>query len=99
MKSLQKGFTLIELIVVIVLVGILASIGGIFISRPIEGYVALSRRAELVDSADTALRLARFFSVEPQLWMNLQAQYDLEMAERKLAKVANLEIVPLKNAA
>ena len=52
----SRGFTLIELIVVIMLVGILSSIGGIFISRPIEVYVALSRRPELVDSADTALR-------------------------------------------
>lgn len=50
-------------------------------------------------TADTALRLGRFFSVEPQLWMNLQAQYELEIAERELANVPNLEIVPLKNAA
>jgi addiction module HigA family antidote len=50
-------------------------------------------------TADTALRLGRFFSVEPQLWMNLQAQYDLEIAERELAKASNLEIVPLKDAA
>jgi len=50
-------------------------------------------------TADTALRLGRFFSVEPQLWMNLQAQYDLEIAEKELSKVANLQIVPLKNAA
>ena len=50
-------------------------------------------------TAATALRLGRFFSVEPQLWMNLQAQYDLEIAERELAKASNLEIVPLKDAA
>jgi addiction module HigA family antidote len=50
-------------------------------------------------TADTALRLGRLFSVEPQLWMNLQAQYDLEMAEKELSKAANLQIVPLKNAA
>lgn len=50
-------------------------------------------------TADTALRLGRFFSVEPELWMNLQAQYDLEMAEKELSKVADLHIVPLKNGA
>lgn len=46
-------------------------------------------------SADTALRLARFFSVDPQFWMNLQAQYDLEIAEAAL----DAEIVPLGRAA
>lgn len=47
-------------------------------------------------TADTALRLGRFFSVEPQLWMNLQAQFDLELAERNLDQA---NIVPLKRAA
>jgi len=32
-------------------------------------------------TADTALRLARYFGTTPQLWMNLQARYDLEMAK------------------
>jgi len=31
-------------------------------------------------TADSALRLARFFGTTPQFWMNLQANYDLEMA-------------------
>lgn len=31
-------------------------------------------------TADTALRLARYFGTTPQLWMNLQAQYDLQRA-------------------
>ena len=47
-------------------------------------------------TADTALRLGLFFSVEPQLWMNLQAQYDLEIAERGLGHAS---IVPLRRAA
>ncbi len=50
-------------------------------------------------TADTALRLGRFFSVEPQLWMNLQSQYDLEAAERELGTSTTAGIVPLKNAA
>ena len=37
-------------------------------------------------TADTALRLARFFGMEAQFWMNLQAQYDLEVAERASRK-------------
>ena len=50
-------------------------------------------------TADTALRLGRFFSVEPQAWMNLQAQYDLEVADRELGSTARSEIVPLRDAA
>jgi addiction module HigA family antidote len=32
-------------------------------------------------NADTALRLARYFGTTPQFWMNLQANYDLEVAQ------------------
>ena len=34
-------------------------------------------------SADTALRLGRYFSNSPQFWLNLQGQFDIAMAERK----------------
>jgi antitoxin HigA-1 len=34
-------------------------------------------------TADTALRLGRFFGMDPQFWLNLQARYDLRKAERK----------------
>jgi addiction module HigA family antidote len=37
-------------------------------------------RGKRAISADTALRLARFFGTTPQFWMNLQANYDLEVA-------------------
>jgi len=36
-------------------------------------------------TADTALRLARYFGTTPQLWMNLQSNYDLEIARSKKA--------------
>jgi addiction module HigA family antidote len=32
-------------------------------------------------TADTALRLARYFGTTPQFWMNLQTNYDLELAK------------------
>jgi MSHA biogenesis protein MshO len=50
------GFTLIEIVVVIIIVGILSVMGGQFIVTPISNYIALSRRARLVDQADMAMR-------------------------------------------
>jgi addiction module HigA family antidote len=35
-------------------------------------------------SADTALRLGRYFGMSPQFWMNLQAQYDLHLAADRI---------------
>jgi addiction module HigA family antidote len=37
-------------------------------------------------SADTALRLARYFGTTPQVWMNLQSKYDLEVAKAKKSR-------------
>ena len=34
-------------------------------------------------SANTALRLGKFFNMSPQFWLNLQAHYDLEVEEEK----------------
>ena len=36
-------------------------------------------------TAETALRLGKFFAVEPQFWMNLQSHYDLEIAKDAIA--------------
>ncbi|MCG7258236.1 MULTISPECIES: HigA family addiction module antitoxin [Corynebacterium] len=35
-------------------------------------------------TADTALRLAKFFGMSPQFWLGLQTQYDLDVAEDKI---------------
>ncbi len=43
-------------------------------------------------SADTALRLARFFGTSAALWMNLQARYDLAIAERDLGPIIAAEV-------
>lgn len=50
-------------------------------------------------TADTALRLGRYFEVEPQFWMNLQSQFDLEVAERAMQPGAIAAIEPVKKAA
>lgn len=42
-------------------------------------------REETPVTADTALRLGKFFKTTPAFWMGLQAQYDLETAEDRLA--------------
>lgn len=42
-------------------------------------------REETPVTADTALRLAKFFNTTPTFWMNIQARFDLETAEAKLA--------------
>jgi len=46
-------------------------------------------------TADTALRLGTYFGVSPELWLNLQTDYDLRIARRK----TELHITPLKHAA
>lgn len=67
-------------------------------------HVPCSRLREIVNgnrgiSADTALRLERYFGSEAQGWLNLQAAYDLRVAEKLSAKAISREIAPLALAA
>ena len=62
--------------------------------------VPVTRVAEIVHerraiTPDTALRLARYFNTTPRFWMNLQAAYDLEVAERVLEQVILRDVHPL----
>src|SRR5262249_25853254 len=43
-------------------------------------------------SADTALRLSRFFGTTPEFWLKLQTHYDLRVAERANAKKIEAEV-------
>src|SRR5260370_37783019 len=45
-------------------------------------------------SADTALRLGRYFGTSPQFWINLQAHYDLERAKDDLEERVVQEVRP-----
>ncbi len=50
-------------------------------------------------TADTAMRLARYFGTSPDVWLRLQARYDLEVAERKYGDRIEREVKVLAHAA
>lgn len=52
----QKGFTLVEAIMVMTITGIIAAVVAVFIVTPVQGYFDSVARAEITDTADTALR-------------------------------------------
>jgi len=52
-------------------------------------------RGKRAITADTALRLARFFGNSVKFWMGLQADYDVEQAQRKLGDRLEQEVHPL----
>jgi addiction module HigA family antidote len=49
-------------------------------------------------SADTALRLSRFFGTSERFWLNLQTRYDLEVEKDRLKTRLAKEVVPLRRA-
>ena len=62
------------------------------VSVPTVNDIVRGRRAV---TAEMALRLARFFGTTAQLWQNLQCQFDLEVASRKIGKQVERSIQPL----
>ncbi|MGA9796579.1 MAG: HigA family addiction module antitoxin [Rhizomicrobium sp.] len=54
--------------------------------------IVLGRRAI---TADTALRLGRFFGMESEFWLNLQSRYELEVARDELSGRLAKEVHPL----
>jgi len=61
--------------------------------------VPLTRIADIVNgrrriTADTALRLARYFRNTPTFWMNVQTRYDLEIAEDEIAARVARDVQP-----
>jgi MSHA biogenesis protein MshO len=54
--TFQSGFTLVELIMVIVIMGVIGGMVSVFMKSPIDAYFASARRAALTDVADTTVR-------------------------------------------
>ncbi len=49
-------------------------------------------------TADTALRLSRYFGMTEQFWMNLQTRYDLELEKDRLGRRLDVEVNPTRAA-
>jgi addiction module HigA family antidote len=65
--------------------------------------VPVTRIADIINerrgiTADTALRLARYFQNAPAFWMNLQTRYDLEVAGDEIAARVERDVHPLQHA-
>ena len=65
--------------------------------------VPVTRMSEIVNgrrsiTADTALRLARYFSTTPEFWVNLQSAYDLDVATRASAEQIKRDVHPREAA-
>jgi addiction module HigA family antidote len=45
-------------------------------------------------TADTAMRLARYFGTTAKFWVNLQAAYDLDLAEDRFGEAVDCEVLP-----
>jgi addiction module HigA family antidote len=70
----------------------------------LELRVPVSRLNEIVNgrrsiTADTALRLGRYLGISAQVWLNLQAAYELEVAERSSIREIKRQVHPRRDAA
>ncbi len=65
------------------------------VAAPTVNEIVRRRRAITVEMA---LRLSRYFGTTAQLWQNLQTQYDLEIASKKIGKKVERAIQPLIRA-
>ena len=74
-------------------------VGGAAVAWPLAARAQRSRVNDNVlgrcgITADTAFRLTRYFGTTPDFWINRQAHYDLDAAERKLRRRIEREVRP-----
>jgi MSHA biogenesis protein MshO len=85
LPSYQRGFTLVELIMVIVIMGVIGGMVSVFMKSPIDAYFDSARRAALTDVADTAVRR-----------MGRDVHRALPNSLRPLANSTCIEFIPTK---
>ncbi|RPI17496.1 MAG: addiction module antidote protein, HigA family [Acidobacteriales bacterium] len=77
---------------------------GLSVNRlAMELHVPVTRINDLANcrrsvTADTALRLARYFGTSPQFWVNLQANYDLDRTMEASGKTIETQVTPRRAA-
>ena len=77
---------------------------GLSVNRlALDLHVPATRISEIVNfrraiSVDTALRLARYFGTSPQFWLNLQSNFDLEVAQDQFAVQIGRQVRPRQAA-
>jgi addiction module HigA family antidote len=78
--------------------GLSAHAAALAMAIPANRLTAIINKRRSV-TAETAMRLSRFFGTSAKLWMNLQARYDLQVTEAKLGDRISSEVRPLKKSA
>ena len=76
--------------------GLSANALALRVPAPRINYVARERRAI---SADTALRLARYFGTSAEFWLGLQSDYDMKIALAEHGERINQDVAPMEQAA
>lgn len=61
--------------------------------------ISLIVRGKRAITAETAMRLGRFFGMSAEFWINAQAHFDLQTAEAKLSRTVEREVTPFKDRA
>jgi addiction module HigA family antidote len=79
-------------------IGVSASALARYLAVPANRIYSIINRQRSI-TADTALRLAKFFGTSPEFWLNLQSDFDLKMAIKKSGKRIEKEVIPSEEVA